>query len=230
VRVKITKHFDYLTPFSEARNKDELIEIATLKYPKACSILKTDAGFFARVVNELREYKVWEALGFQSFEDFCVTEFKKTLDEVEGIVGTVKVLTSSGVEQPTLAQVTKTQAIINRREKYPNETLREIADEVGVSRQFVHQVLSSKRFDSNLLLDVPFWIKGKADQATFRKLSKADQEKVRKAGKGSLRGIAIAAGIVKVPTLLERLRKLWAKATPAERREFLSDISEAACP
>lgn len=230
MKVKITKHFDYLTPFSEAKTKDELIEIATLKYPKACSILKTDAGFFARVVDELREYKVWEALGFESFEDFCVTEFKKTLDEVDGIVATVKILTSHGVEQPTLGQVTKTQAIIKRREKYPNETLQQIADEIGVSRQFVHQVLSSKRFETNHLLDTPEWVKNKADKATFRKLSKPDQEKVRKAGKGSLRGIAIAAGVVKVPTVLEQLRKLWAKATPSERREFLSDINEAACP
>lgn len=230
MRVKITKHFDYLTPFSEAKTRDELIEIATLKYPKACSILETDAGFFARVVDELREYRVWEALGFNSFEDFCVTEFKKTLDEVDGIVGTVKVLTRSGVDQPTLRQVTKTQAIIQRRQKYPNETLQETADEIGVTRQFVHKVLSTEKSETNLLVDTPTWIKSKTDRATFRKLLKADQEKVRKAGKGSLRGIAIAAGVVKVPTVLERLKKLWEKATPAERREFLSDIKEATCP
>ena len=230
MKVKITKHFDYLTPFSEAKTKDELIEIATLKYPKACSILETDAGFFARVVEELRQYRVWEALGFKSFEDFCVTEFKKTLDEVEGIVGTVKVLTNSGVEQPTLREVTKTQAIIQRRDKYPDETLQETANEIGVSRQFVHQVLSSKKFDTNHFVDTPEWIKGKADKATFKKLSSADQDKVRKAGKGSLRGIAIAAGVVKVPTVLEQLQRLWKKATPAERREFLTEIQEATCP
>ena len=227
MKVKITKHFDYLTPFSEAKTKEELIEIATLKYPKACSILETDAGFFARVVDELREYKVWDALGFKSFEDFCVTEFKKTLDEVEGIVGTVKVLTKSGVEQPTLREVTKTQAIIQRRAKYPDETHQEIADEFDVSRQFVTKVLATKKFDSNHLVAIPEWIKGKADKATFKKLSSADQEKVRKAGKGSLRGIAIAAGVVKVPTVLEQLKRLWAKATTTERRQFLSEV---ACP
>lgn len=230
MKVKITKHFDYLTPFSEAKTKDELIEIATLKYPKACSILETDAGFFARVVEELRQYRVWEALGFKSFEDFCVTEFKKTLDEVDGIVGTVKVLTNSGVEQPTLREVTKTQAIIQRRNKYPDETLQETANEIGVSRQFVHRVLSTKSFPGKLLLDIPKWINGTAQKATFHKLSEADQEKVRKAGKGSLRGIAIAAGVIKVPTVLEQLRRLWKKATPTERREFLAEIQEVVCP
>ncbi|NDD54871.1 hypothetical protein EBZ39_13575 [bacterium] len=227
MRVTIKKHFDYLTPLSEAKTQQELVEIATIKYPKACSILETDAGFFARVVSELKQYEVWKALGFASFEDFCVTEFKKTLDEVEGIVGSVKLLTSSGVERPTLRQVTKTQAILQRREQYPNETQQEIADEIGVSRQFVTQVLASKSSDSELLLAIPGWIKGNTDRATFKKLSAADQEKVRKAGKGSLRGIAIAAGVVKVPTVLEQLKRLWAKATPTERRQFLSEV---ACP
>ena len=230
MKVKITKHFDYLTPFSEAKTKDELIEIATLKYPKACSILETDAGFFARVVEELRQYRVWEALGFKSFEDFCVTEFKKTLDEVDGIVGTVKVLTNSGVDQPTLREVTKTQAIIQRRDKYPDETLQEIADEIGVSRQFVHKVVSTQPSASEKIVDRPEWIKSNNEKAAFNKLSKPDQEKVRKAGKGSLRGIAIAAGVVKVPTVLEQLHQLWKKATPTERREFLAEIQEVVCP
>ena len=156
MKVKITKHFDYLTPLSEAKTKEELIEIATLKYPKACSILETDAGFFAKVAEELRKYRVWEALGFKSFEDFCVTEFKKTLDEVDGIVGTVKVLTRSGVEQPSLREVTKTQAIIRRRDKYPHETCQEIADEFDVSRQFVHKVLSTKPSASEKIVDTQF--------------------------------------------------------------------------
>jgi len=225
MKVKITKHFDYLTPFSEAKTKEELIEIATLKYPKACSILETDAGFFARVVDELREYKVWDALGFKSFEDFCVTEFKKTLDEVEGIVGTVKVLTNSGVEQPTLREVTKTQAIIQRRAKYPDETQQETAEAVGCARSLVAMVVN--KCPNWTFIDIPNWIKSRTQQAQFKKLSAPDQEKARKAGKGSLRGIAIAAGVVKVPTVLQQLHRLWNKATPTERRQFLSGVS---CP
>lgn len=41
--------------------------------------------------------------------------------------------------------------------------------------------------------------------------------------RGSVRQAAIAAGIVKVPSVLDQLRKLWAKATPAERRAFLRE-------
>ena len=42
----------------------------------------------------------------------------------------------------------------------------------------------------------------------------------------SVRQAAIEAGIVKVPTTLEKLVKLWAKATPEERREFCREGSD----
>lgn len=47
-----------------------------------------------------------------------------------------------------------------------------------------------------------------------------------KAGRLSAHGAAIEAGIVKVPTTLEKLRKLWSKATDEERAEFLATLSE----
>lgn len=43
--------------------------------------------------------------------------------------------------------------------------------------------------------------------------------------RGSVRQAAIAAGIVKVPSVLDQLRKLWAKATDAERRTFMDEVS-----
>jgi len=41
----------------------------------------------------------------------------------------------------------------------------------------------------------------------------------------SVRQAAIAAGIVKVPSVLDQLRKLWAKATEADRRTFMDEVS-----
>jgi hypothetical protein len=43
--------------------------------------------------------------------------------------------------------------------------------------------------------------------------------------RGSVRQAAIAAGIVKVPSVLDKLRKLWAKATDADRRTFMDEVS-----
>jgi len=43
---------------------------------------------------------------------------------------------------------------------------------------------------------------------------------------GSVRQAAIAAGIVKVPSVLDQLRKLWAKASDADRRTFMEEITD----
>jgi hypothetical protein len=40
----------------------------------------------------------------------------------------------------------------------------------------------------------------------------------------SVRQAAIAAGIVKVPSVLEQLRKVWAKASDADRRTFMDEV------
>ena len=44
--------------------------------------------------------------------------------------------------------------------------------------------------------------------------------------RGSVRQAAIAAGIVKVPSVLDQLRKLWAKASEADRRTFMDEVSD----
>lgn len=45
----------------------------------------------------------------------------------------------------------------------------------------------------------------------------------------SVRQAAIEAGIVKVPTTLEKLRRLWAKATPEERDALRADLGAPQC-
>jgi hypothetical protein len=42
--------------------------------------------------------------------------------------------------------------------------------------------------------------------------------------RGSVRQAAIAAGIVKVPSVLDKLRNLWAKASDADRRTFMDEV------
>jgi hypothetical protein len=44
--------------------------------------------------------------------------------------------------------------------------------------------------------------------------------------RGSVRQAAIAAGIVKVPSVLDKLRKLWAKASEADRRTFMEEAMD----
>lgn len=52
--------------------------------------------------------------------------------------------------------------------------------------------------------------------AIFQRLAAGEFDSVREA--------AIAAGIVKVPSVLDQLRKLWAKASDADRRTFMDEV------
>jgi hypothetical protein len=59
----------------------------------------------------------------------------------------------------------------------PEAKQQDIASEVGTSRQFVHQVLSSKSCDSQEKLDVPPHLNGDHEKADFRKLPAELREK-----------------------------------------------------
>lgn len=102
-RVEITKHFDYLTPFSEAENERELEQILRLKYPKVCSNLETDASSFARMVGDIQKYEAWRVMA-PSFEAFCRDKLEMTIDRVETIVAGVKALQEQGNAKPTAAE------------------------------------------------------------------------------------------------------------------------------
>lgn len=64
------------------------------------------------------------------------------------------------------------------REDHPEWTQQRIADEVGVSRQYAHEVLSSKKSDSDKTVDIPLCLQSRTDQADFRKLPQDMREAV----------------------------------------------------
>lgn len=64
----------------------------------------------------------------------------------------------------------------------------------------------------------------------LRRLSRMDGDWLARYEAGefpSVRAAAIAAGVVKVPTGLDRLRTAWKKATPEERQAFIDEVSHA---
>lgn len=192
---KISKHFDYLTPFSEAANDAELAKIMRLKYPKACSNLEVDAGFFARMVEDVQHFNAWRVIGFDSFEDFCRDELGKTLNEVESIVSGVKVLQSRGIHKPTAAEALAAAPKLQPtgRPKKGKET-------------------------------IPFSSKGPTVERLAARLKRDHPgicERVAAGEFRSIRAAAIAAGIVKVKTPRQHLEHWWNKATAAERKEFM---------
>lgn len=203
MKVTIYKHFDYLTPFSEAANDDELAKIMRLKYPAACGNLERDAGFFASMVDDVQKYKAWKVIGFANFEDFCKAELGKTLCEVEQIVSGVRVLQASG----------RTAPITERQARTAAQHAREQAVEV-------------KRGDNQHTEDRSngtIQTSGNGSEYLLRRLAKTAPDILDRYEAGefkSVRAASIAAGHIKVATVLERLLKLWEKATEEEKAKF----------
>ena len=86
----------------------------------------------------------------------------------------------------------------------------------------------TERSESEPLGNCPSWVTHKDMQAAFRKLPADERERLEALPddqrRGAVRQAAIAAGIVKVPGVLDQLRKIWAKATEADRRTFMDEV------
>lgn len=70
---------------------------------------------------------------------------------------------------------------------------------------------------------------GNGSAYLLRRLSRIDGNWLARYEAGefpSVRQAAIAAGIVKVPTVIDRLRSAWKKASPADRLAFMEEISK----
>lgn len=116
---------------------------------------------------------------------------------------------------------------------HPEMTVRQVAAEAGCSHQTAQRAVVSQKTDS-----LPKKCDTAADEAADSGLSTATIYRQRRlkadhpelwaeveAGTKSTHAAAIAAGIVKVPGVLDQLRKLWAKATDADRRTFKDEIN-----
>jgi hypothetical protein len=210
MKLSITKHFDFTTPFSEAANDEELAKIMRLKYPAACGNLERDAGFFSRMVEGVREYDAWKVIGFSSFEDFCKAELGKTLCEVEQIVSGVRVLQSTGRTAP----ITERQA-------------RTAAETLAAAPKLAMHGGDRKKEGSRSSVSVTLEKGGHRKTRLAARLNRDHPEIAERVKAGefrSIRAAAIVAGIVKVKTPLERLFAEWKKASQEERAEFLKSI------
>lgn len=129
-------------------------------------------------------------------------------------------------------QITKTQAIRQRRASQPAETQQQTATAVGCDKGFVSKVVRglTEKSHSEQKVNCPDWLTNPNQQAAFRKLPADERARLEALPadqrRGSVRQAAIAVGIVKVPGVLDQLRKIWAKATDADRRTFMEEIKD----
>ena len=165
--------------------------------------------------NIVAKEQAWKPLGLKSSEDF-----------IKAVTGR----TEAAVRQ----KITKTQAIRERRATHPHETQQQTADAVGCSRELVKKVdaaVGTKTCETQEKVPVPSWITEPHQQAAFRKLPADERARIEalpaNERRGAVRQAAIAAGIVKVPTALDKLRTAWSKATPEERQAFIDEVTDA---
>jgi len=202
--VKVHKHFDPLTPFSEAADAGEMATILRLKYPEACTNLKTDAGYFARMIEEIRQYRAYESIGYNSFKDFCADKLGKTIKEVEQIVGGVKVLAASGIDR----KVSASEAIAAAPKLAKH-------GEVGNGRRGDNVTSKPERGNRQSYL-----------AARLRRDHPEIAKKVEQGRFKSIRAAAIEAGIIKVKTPYEQLMHWWQRADDDQRQQFLHRVAQ----
>jgi hypothetical protein len=117
--------------------------------------------------------------------------------------------------------------------EHPDMSVRQVAAEAGCSVRTAHKGKVFTETDS-----LPEKVNTAADESASTGLSTATIYRQRRlkadhpdlwaqveAGDKSTHAAAIAAGIVKVPSVLEQLRKLWAKASEADRQTFMDEVT-----
>jgi ElaB/YqjD/DUF883 family membrane-anchored ribosome-binding protein len=205
---ELLKHDGILTNWrSYPEGSIERAKAIGLELLATCTNLEATLQLFESKCNIVAKEQAWKPLGLKSREDF-----------IKAVTGR----TEKSVRQ----KITKTQQIRDRRVLHPNETQQQTADAVGCSERFVREVVSNRNkvSQSEKLVPVPAWLTNPNQQAAFRKLPADDRDRLEALPederRGAVRRAAIAAGIVKVPSVLEQFLKLWQKATKEEREKI----------
>lgn len=208
---ELLKHDAILTNWrSYPEGSVERAKAIGLELLATCTNLEATIQLWESKCDIVAKEQAWKPLGLKSREDF------------------IKVVTGR-TETAVRKKITKTQAIRARRVTHPHETQQQTADAVGCSQGLVAQVISHECETQKKLIEVPVWITDPHQQSAFRKLPAGERDRLEalpaEERRGAVRRAAIAAGIVKVPSGIDRLRAAWKKATKEERLAFLEEIT-----
>ena len=211
---ELLKHDAILTNWrSYPEGSVERAKSLGLELLATCTNLEATIQLWESKCDIVAKEQAWKPLGLKSREDF-----------IKAVTGRT--------ETAVRKKITKTQAIRERRASHPHETQQQTADAVGCSRKHVVEVMNgvTKKSDSDKEVTPPEWVTRRDMQAAFRKLPAEERARLEALPEGERRGAvrqaAIAAGIVKVPSVLDQLRKLWAKASADDRRSFMEEITD----
>jgi DNA-binding XRE family transcriptional regulator len=163
--------------------------------------LDTTLNLWQTELSVLQREKPWKALGLKSADEFVKAVVGKSTKEIG-------------------KEITKRIQIQKLRKEHPEWTQQQIADEVGVSQQYVNQI-TSESFKLKESLVIPDWIKSSRDRADFNKLPPELQAKVA-SREININAAAIAVGIREFLSAEDAVLKAFGKVT--ERLMVLRSI------
>lgn len=174
-----------------------------------CSRLDATIELWESECRVVAKEQPWKPLGLKSCEDF------------------IKAVTGRS-DANVRKEITKTQAIRERRASHPDETQQATADAVGCDQALVSRVsmVMTKSSQREQKVIIPDWVTRNNERAAFRKLP-AD-ERARLEGlpadrrRGAVRAAAVAAGIIRVPSKLQLAQKAFVRLNGDDRLEFIA--------
>jgi len=202
---ELLKHDGILTNWrSYPEGSVERAKAIGLELLATCTNLEATIQLFESKCSIVAKEQAWKPLGLKSREDF-----------IKAVTGRT--------EKAVRKKITKTQEIRDRRASHPHETQQQTADAVGCSRSMVATIVN-KSSETEEKVTIPNWVTHKDLRAAFRKLPADEQASLAglppEERRGAVRQAAIAAGIVKVPSIFKQFLRLWLKATPEERAKI----------
>ena len=227
-RLKVTTDADESMPLGQVP-EDGRARVAEKKVWRLRSLFETDLQTAFEYFDDLRTHEAWKYLREPDMEHLVENRCRVTSAFVEQMRSGYASLIAAG----HTGKVTATQAAAAVFAEDNTKTVRQVAEQVGCSVGTAHAAKVFSQTDS-----LPKPLNTASDESAATGLSTATIYRQRKlkadhpelwaeveAGTKSTHGAAIAAGIVKVPGGLDRLRAAWKKATKDERLAFLEEIT-----
>lgn len=232
-RLKVTTDADESMPLDQVP-EDSRARVAEKKVWRLRSLFETDLQTAFEYFDDLRTHEAWKYLREPDMERLVENRCRVTSAFVEQMRSGYASLIAAGhtgkvTAKAAIARQMAKQPEWQKADGTPNQSA--IGRELGVAQTSVREAIGLA--DSLSTKPIPA-----SDESAATGLSTATIYRQRKlkaehpelwaeveAGTKSTHRAAIAAGIVKVPGGLDRLRAAWKKATKEERLAFLEEIT-----
>ena len=213
-RLKVTTDADESMPLDQVP-EDGRARVAEKKVWRLRSLFETDLRKAFEYLDDLRTHEAWKYLREPDMQRLVENRCRVSTEFVEQLRDGYATLIAGGHSgnvtaddvrrhQAETARVQATTVVQGTRTDLPHRSIRTKLQASGTGAAYLLRRLA--RMDD---ADGTNWVQ-RYEAGEF----------------ASVRQAAIAAGIVKVPSVLDQLRKLWAKATEADRCTFMEEAKD----